>query len=284
MISRHHHEKILAASRRLEEIGGSIGEIGKFYLKFRESEVDEKDLVNEAFRFFGEFANEKRLGTVFLLDEFQEIAVFNGHLFKLFKEAMDSHPQVRYFFSGSSVELLSEIFLKPKSPLYLMTAKHFMEPLQKEETVRFVRERMEGCGTAISSTAAGLLYELTGGIPFYVQKLGLIAFQHASLHGFRQVGPGIVRKSFTLMLNELESEFEIRWLSRFSFLQRKIVKALALAEEMRLTELARFLNYKPSDISSSVVRLKDMMLVTKHESGTYGLTDRVFQQWLAQQQ
>lgn len=277
-------EKLLAASRRLEEISGNIGEIGKVYLKFREAEVDEKVLVKEAFRFFGEFAEEKELGIVFLLDEFQEIAAFNDYLFKLFKEAMDHSPRVRYFFSGSSVELLSEIFLKPRSPLYLMTAKHFMEPLQKAEVVQFVKERLQEFDMTISDPAAEFLYELTGGIPFYVQKMGLMAFQHASLSDDTQITQDTIRKSFTSMLDELEGEFEVRWLSRFSVLQRKIVKALALTGEARLTKLARELNYKSSDISSSLSRLKDMMIVTKSKKGHYILTDQVFQAWLTQYQ
>jgi AAA+ ATPase superfamily predicted ATPase len=277
-------EKPLAALRHVEEIGGSIADIGTLYLKFRESELDEKELASAAFRFFGSFAKENKLSIVFLLDEFQEIAAFDGHLFKLFKEAMDRHPHVRYFFSGSSVELLSEIFLMPKSPLYLMTAKHFMEPLQKREVIQFVAKRLKDCDITISSAAAELLYDLTGGIPFYVQKLGLIAFQEARFHEYGQLSSEIIRQAFSSMLDELEGEFEVRWLSRFSVLQRKIVKALAVVGEAHLTEVAHQVSYKPSDISSSLSRLKAMMIVAKRQNGSYALTDTVFQRWLAQHQ
>ena len=66
-------EKILTAVQHVEEIGGSIGEVGKAYLKFRESEIDELGLLREAFQFFRAFAEEHQVQIVFLMDEFQEI-------------------------------------------------------------------------------------------------------------------------------------------------------------------------------------------------------------------
>jgi len=271
---------VLRAARRLEEIGGNLAELGQVYLKFREEEVDEKELVRAAFRSFRALAEDEELRIVFLLDEFQEIATFNGHLFNLFKKELDLSSRVRYFFSGSSMSILSEIFLREDSPLYLMVAKHYMGPLKPEEVIAFVRERLRQVEISIERNAASLFHELTGGIPFYIQKLGLISFQDALLKGKKKIGPSEVKMAFAAMLDELDGEFEVRWLSRFSNLQRQILRALAELGEARLSEIALRMGRKPSDISSSVGRLKEMMIIAKQRGNCYSIVDKVFYAWL----
>lgn len=274
-------ERILSASQRLDEIGGSIGELGKVYLKFREKEADEKELVRAAFRFYRELAEEKGLGIVFLLDEFQEIAAFNEYIFNLLKKELDLPSRVRYFFSGSSMSILSEIFLKEESPLYLMVAKHYMEPLGMEEVVDFVQRQLKVVDISIDRKAAELFHSLTGGIPFYIQKLGLIVVQDALFKDQHEVSEEEVGDSFATMLEELDGEFEARWLSRFSNLQRRIIGTLANLDEARLTDIATQMGYRPSDISSSITRLKETMIIAKREDGQYFIIDRVFNAWLA---
>jgi AAA+ ATPase superfamily predicted ATPase len=273
-------EGLLKAARRLEEIGGSIAELGQVYLKFREEEADEKELVRAAFRSFRTLAEEEGLKIVFLLDEFQEIAAFNEYIFNLFKKELDLPSKVRYFFSGSSMSMLQEIFLREDSPLYLMVAKHYMGPLKPQEVADFVQGRLKQAGISIGRETATLFHELTGGIPFYIQKLGLIAFQQALLEGKESIREADIKRSFVAMLDELDGEFEVRWLTRFSNLQRQILRALAELEEGRLSEIASHMGRKPSDISSSVGRLKEMMIIAKGEDNHYYIVDRVFHAWL----
>lgn len=276
-------ERILRAAQRLDEIGGSIGELGRVYLRFREKEVDEKELVRAAFRFYRELAEEKDLRIVFLLDEFQEIAAFNDYIFNLLKKELDLPSKVRHFFSGSSMSMLSQIFLREDSPLYLMVAKHYMEPLEMEEVIDFVRKRFKVVDISLDKEAAALFHQLTGGIPFYIQKLGLIVFQEALLKSRREIGEEGVKSAFAAMLDELDGEFETRWLSRFSNLQRRILRALADLKEARLTDIAAQMGCKPSDISSSITRLKEMMIIAKRGNGRYSIVDRVFHAWLARE-
>jgi len=275
-------EKTLAALRSVEEVGGSVGDIGKISLRFRENEIDELELLRGAFRFFRSFAEERGMRTVFLMDEFQEIASFNGVLFNLLKKVLDENVQTRYVFSGSSVRMLSSIFLSEDAPLYLMVARHRMEALSKEDVVGFVASRLAVAGLHVSKPAGLLFHELTSGIPFYVQKLGLLVVQAARLGKRTTVDAPAVRQAFARMLDELDSEFETRWLSRFSPLQRQIVKALGELGEATVTEIAVSMGVERTDISSSLRRLRDMMVVHSNGEGSYALVDTVFGAWLRQ--
>ena len=275
-------EKVLAAARHVEEIGGSIGDLGKAYLRFRESEIDELALLREAFGFFRAFSEENDIQIVFLLDEFQEIASFNGALFKLLKKEMDENPNARYLFSGSSIRMLSSIFLSQDAPLYLMASRHRMQTLDEATVSDFIAKRLAAAALHVSQQAATLVHKLTGGIPFYVQKLGFMAEQQARSTGASKVGVSMVRSAFSDMLLELESEFEARWVSRLTPLQRQIVKAIASLGSGSVTDIAQEMSVNRTDISSSLRRLRDAMIVSADEASIYSLTDIVFAAWLAQ--
>ena len=273
-------ERLLRAARAVEEIGGALGEWGKAYLRFREREIDEGELVRAAFSFPARVAQERKVGVVFLLDEFQEVAEFNGRVFSALKAAMDRAGSVRYFFSGSSLGLIREIFLREDSPLYLMVTRYRLGPLPQEEAVAFLRERFTVGGLKPASLVPERMYELAGGIPFYLQKLGLIVFQRALLRGRTEVGEGDVEAAFAEMLAELDGEFESRWLSEFTPLQRRILRALAELGEAGVTEVAERLGAKPSDISSTLTRLREAMVIERGDGG-YRIVDAVFARWLA---
>jgi len=277
------NEGVLAALRRVDEIGGSVGEVGRIYLRFREREVDDRELLRTGFSFFRSFAKEKRVRILFLLDEFQETANLNGYLFQLLKQEIDQTPDVRYIFSGSSVRMLTSIFLKEDAPLYLMVARHMMGPLGETDVVAFVRERLGVAGLSISEDAARVLHRLSGGIPFYVQKLGLLVAQGTLLAKRKRISEKDVAHAFARMLEELEGEFEVRWISHLSPQQRAIVKQVAQAGPARLSEVAGLMGVAASAISSAMRRLKDMMILQTDDAGAYSVTDTVFGAWLARQ-
>ena len=89
-----------------------------------------------------------------------------------------------------------------------------------------------------------------------------------------------VREAFDELLAELDGEFEVRWSSQFSSLQRRILRALATRGVMRVTEVARHLGVEPSDISSSLTRLREAMVIERVEDG-YRIVDVVFARWLS---
>ncbi|MGY4707259.1 AAA family ATPase [Candidatus Bipolaricaulota sp. J31] len=274
-------EKVLGAIRALEEIGGEVGEWGRVYLRFREREIDEGELVRAAFSFPGRIAAEHRVGVVFLLDEFQEVAEFDGHIFSVLKAAMDRASSVRYFFSGSSLGLIRDIFLKEESPLYLMVTKYRLGPLPRREALEFLSERFAMGGMDARPEALEGMYELTGGIPFYLQKLGLTVFSQLLFDGKTTVTKAAVKRAFGEMLGELDGEFEGRWLSEFSPLQRRILRALAELGQAGVTEVAKCLRAKPSDLSSSLTRLREAMVIERSDEG-YHIIDTVFARWLTQ--
>jgi len=274
-------DTVLKALQRVEEVGGSVAELGKAYLRFRESEIDEHELLRQAFVFIRAFSEEKGVQVVFLMDEFQEVASFNGKLFRLLKKEMDENTSTRYLFSGSSIRMLSSIFLTEDAPLYLRASRHRLEALGESTVSEFASQRFAVGGLRVTKDAAHLVHELTGGIPFYVQKLGFLSLQQAKTAKHKRVAISHVEAGFASMLEELGTEFEGRWVARLSNQQRRIAKALSELGCGSVSQIANHMGVARTDISSALRRMQDMMIVTADEETGYSLTDVVFSKWLA---
>ncbi len=272
--------KITAAYGSLSEIGGSIEHVGNIYLKFRDDELNEQDLIAETFEFIDHFSEEKQLPIVLCFDEFQELRKFNGSIFNVLKSRMDSQPNVRYIFSGSSISLLHDVFLKPDSPLYLMAAKMQLEPIKEEYIGKYIRQRLGIQNIQISDQALDNIYTATGGFPFYFQKLGFMVYQDAVLENKEKIESTDVDASFCAMLAEFDSEFESRYIDKFSEQQKKILKHLSKEKFRRLSHIAKDMQTPASSLTSSMSDLQNTMTIEKSKDGVYGIIDNVFRIWL----
>jgi len=277
------HGTISEAFELISEVGGAVKMIGSFYLKFREKRVDELELLRKTFDFMHNLISERNLAVVMIYDEFQRVANFNGIIFELLKSSMDKPHKLCYFFSGSSQTLLENIFLREDSPLYLMVSRHYIKPLTRDAVVKFVKERFSTYNIGIDNHTAGMFHELTGGIPFYVQKLGLLCWHDVLLSRKREITPELVLSKFEQMLDEFDEEFETYFLTKFSLQQSRIVKAFITARYLRISEIARILGCAPTTISSSIARLVGAAILGKTEDGKYFVTDEVFRRWLISQ-
>jgi len=269
--------KILDALRRVERVGGSVRKIGEIYITFREEEIDDKKLLSGAFGFLEEFAAEKGLSVIVLLDELQKTCVFDGCVFELFKDKIDVQKNVRYCVSGSSVSMLNDIFLRGDSPLYMMFTKVYLPPLPEEITQRFVKERLEAFNVRITQPALRLLYAYTGGIPYYVQKLGHFCFVESPTH---RIDKEAVITSFGRMLTEFDEEFESRFMDRFSPKRQAILRTIARREGAKVSDVAEALGIPVNYLGESMRFLVESMVLQRVSRGYYDFYDPVFKAWL----
>jgi AAA+ ATPase superfamily predicted ATPase len=284
VLSKIFFGKVIDAIRSVEKIGGSIAKVGEIYLKFRERSLNKEDLARGVFDFIEDFAKEKKQNMIIVFDEFQEAEKFNGFLFNLFKHSMDSQERTKYFFSGSFLGLLEKVFLREDAPLYLMAARHSMKPLEETTVVRFVQSRFRTMRISLSVDVAKLFHKYTGGIPFYVQKLGLLCFQQAMIRKEKEIKTDLVKNGWRNMLDEFDNEFENRFLRKFSNQQKKIIKTIASSEPTSLAVIAKTIGRRSTDISSQVNRLVEAMVLFKDGQKDYCMTDKVFRDWLTSQE
>ena len=83
-----------------------------------------------------------------------------------------------------------------------------------------------------------MVTDCVGGIPYYMQKLGIKLERQILLEERRRIGVDDVRKAFSHLIEELGLDFQERWAGRYTEQQRRILKMLA-ATPGGLTDVAR---------------------------------------------
>ncbi len=272
---------IFSAFEHLEEVGGSLQSVGSIRLRFRTQEADADDLIRAALDFPERFAEEQNEQVLIALDEFQSLAVLGDGIFSGFKASMDAQRRVVYLFSGSSLTLLKDVFAREgRSPLYQMVGRLFLEELAERRVARFVKRRLKTVHKVeIIPEAMSRFLEHVGGIPYYVQKLGLSLERRLHLRGARAVEVADVDASFGALLDELDLDFQERWTTRFSDQQQAILLALSSGEATS-SEIAGRAGTAPENLTYNLKKLVGTMILTKADR-VYRITDRVFAAWLA---
>ena len=272
---------IIGALERLEEVGGSVQNVGGIRLKFRTQEADEDELLRAALDFPERFAEETGESVLLVLDELQALTALGERIFPLFKSAMDAQRRVAYLFSGSSLTLLRDVFAQEgRSPLYQMVGRVFLEELDSAAVAAFVKRRLKSAdGAQIEPPALDRYVERVGGIPYYVQKLGLLLEHRLHLQGGNTIQQKDIEAAFERLLDELDLDFQERWTTRFSDQQQAILLALCIgpAGSSQIAERARV---PAANLTYNLKHLVGTMILRK-ESNIYRITDRVFAAWLA---
>lgn len=253
------------------------------YIEFREKKRSEASMLEEAFTFLQAFSSEKNARFVVILDEFQELRDLPGeHVFQLFKSYSDQLDRVRFVFSGSSLGLLNDVFHKPESPMYMMAGKVALHPLQRDDVQDFIQHRFHGVNIQVTSSALEAFHSLTGGIPHYVQKLGLVAWLPALQAQRGSIDISHVHEAFDIMLYEFGSEFEGHFSNKFGAAQRAILTALSTAKSMTRIDIANHAKRSTGQLSPSLNGLEDAMAIVKEARGVYAMSDPVFAAWIRQ--
>jgi len=272
---------VIGALERLEEVGGSLQSVGSVRLKFRTQEADADELLRAALDFPERFAEEQGESILLALDELQALTALGDGVFARFKSVMDTQRRVVYLFSGSSLALLSDVFAREgKSPLYQMVGRTFLGELERGLVSDFVKRRLQTVHrVAITEAALARFLDSVGGIPYYVQKLGLLLEHRLQLRGLETLEEADVDDAFGGLLDELDLDFQERWTTRFSDQQQAIL--LALAEGAATSsEIAERAATAPENLTYNLKKLLGTMVLRKDE-GRYRVTDRVFAAWLA---
>ncbi|MCK5548678.1 MAG: ATP-binding protein, partial [Thermoplasmata archaeon] len=276
-------ESALTVLRSLEGIKGSFRGIVEVYLSFRELQMSEHELLKQTLDFLGGFAKERNLKLVVMFDEFQKVSDFDSYMFRLLKSRTDKVKDIRYIFSGSSLSVLQNVFLQPRSPMYLVATKVYLKPIEDTHVRDFILQRLKHFKTKIDDDALEELCNSVQGMPFYFQKLGDMCYRRALLSNKSTITKRDAIGAFQDMIAEFDTEFESRFEHSFSPRQKAILKANAKGDRIRISEIAKVLRLSVNKLGKDMKLLCDSLTIERIERGRYDIVDRVFKRWLAEQ-
>ncbi|MEM4308569.1 MAG: ATP-binding protein [Thermoplasmata archaeon] len=186
---------------------------------------NKEELLEDALEFPERIGKKRRLIVAF--DEFQEIERLDGiEMERMLRATMEKHKNVTYLFSGSEKHLHSLIFENSERPFYRFGKIMRIDPIDKEELKKFVREKFRHTNKKITEEAAEFIVDFSEGIPFYVQ-----AVCHEAWNLSDNVDIGIAKRALENTISSFSSGFELIWRDIKSGDQRKALIGIALEDK-----------------------------------------------------
>ena len=156
-----------------------------------------------------------------ILDEFQRVAEINEGFPGVFKDLVDTLPDLSLIFAGSKAHLMEMLTSGPGAPLLGVGQRITLGPVPEDRMIPFVVERTAAGGKTIAPAVAQRLYRLAHRVPNTVQQLAFWAFEHPG----RQVSDASVTAALDRVVDLQEQEFVDRF-ERLSRLQQRVLLVL----------------------------------------------------------
>ncbi len=179
-------------------------------------------------------ANQKATRVVVMFDEFQEIATIeNPTILHTMRQRFDMHGNVSYVFAGSSKQVLAHVFQEKSAPF--SDFAHWIElgPIKQSQLESYLVMKFAEAKGRLSKDIAELIVGLSGGYPYYVQKIAHELFHISSSPAYAQAEEAVLS-----VLEHQSHVYSVLWESTKSPLHRKYL--LAVANEPRVTHGEEF--------------------------------------------
>jgi hypothetical protein len=145
-----------------------------FNVASNSSPRDSEQLIDDVYRILAEMAEDGP--AVLMLDEFQAVADLSERLPGLLKALSDEFPKVSLVLAGSRQHLMEALVLSKGAPLYNMAERLALGPVEDTDMLRYLQQRTEAGGKAMSPKVASDICNLVGPIPHDIQRLAYEAF------------------------------------------------------------------------------------------------------------
>ena len=260
-------KEVISSALSKIRIGTGLSEELRFFLEFRkEKQENYTEVVKRAFDLGEKLAAHSENKFVLILDEFPEILkIENGlQIVKMFRTLHEKQKYTAIIISGSEKRTLEAVALAEASPFYKQLIPRKIHPFSFEEMKEFLTKY----GVKLAETDTKKLYDVTEGVPFYLQYIG------------RSVTK---LKDMDSAVNEfLKEEGNIFFSEEFEKLsdKEKII-AIAIAKgAVTPSEISKSCGEQATSVSRYMVTLQAKDVVNKTDKATYVLADKLFSLWM----
>lgn len=254
---------------------------GKYSLTYSMQSIEQKQLTLKTI--LGFLENEKKT-VVLAIDEFQQIREFEDvKMEALLRTYIQPLHNVRFIFCGSKKHMMINMFTDATSPFYDSTECVFLDRIEKEEYMSFIRRMFALGAITIDDDALQAIMEWTCGHTYYVQYLCNRLYALHEPH----IDCTLVNQTTYKILKQRENSF----LERRNLLtkgQWNFLKAIACEGTMTKPTSGVFLNKyalgAPSSAKKTLQALIDKELVletTTTDGNSYRVYNIFFMRWLA---
>ncbi|PIU58033.1 MAG: hypothetical protein COS89_02485 [Deltaproteobacteria bacterium CG07_land_8_20_14_0_80_38_7] len=135
--------------------------------------ISERDVIgalDEVFDIPAHVAKRKNKKMAIVLDEFQEMANFNGEgLEKMLRSHVQNHDKVAYVFSGSKKHLLEDMVTKKERAFYKVGKIMYLEKIDRKIFSTFLSDKFISGNFEIEGDVIEKVLNVSDNIPYNVQ-------------------------------------------------------------------------------------------------------------------
>jgi hypothetical protein len=239
-------------------------------------------LAAEVFALPGRICTARNRRMAVALDEFQEIAAFNGGSIEhALRSAVQNQRQVGYVFAGSEPSLM-ERMLTPRRPFYKAGPVMRLEKIDASEFATFLEARFREGSMKFEPGLGEAIVDLAGNVPYDVQRLAHEAWDDVKAARKTSIELDDLHVTLTRLLNEQNTVLEEAW-QRLTLGQRAVLRALVLEDGREILSSgvrARYRLAGPSSVQAALAALQRQDIVAKQGS-KFVVTDSLYREWVA---
>lgn len=263
----------------LSEFNVGVSEFASFHVKLRDPNHSEDELLEDALEYAEKFGTDTGTAFVVMIDEFQEVLKWGDEFLGMLRRLVQAQSRVAYVFSGSAPTIMRKMVYDSKSPFYKQLVEIHVGPLAEDSVRSFVKDRLATAGILIDDSSLERVFLLSGGLPDYVQQLGLQMHLDCRAEGRRTVTEEGVGNAYSKMVVQMDPHFDSLF-KIFSSLEREVL--IALADGKRSPSKIAFTVRRPQSSMPQILnRLMNQDVIERYVGG-YRIIDAVFSSWIAE--
>lgn len=222
---------------------------------------------------------------LFAIDEFQQISRYpENNLEALLRTYIQKINNCNFIFSGSDRHILEQMFSSYSRPFYNSAQPVFLDRIDKNEYVSFVRGCFREYGREIEEEAVSFCYDLFDGYTYYMHKVFHDLFAKDTACDL--VKKDHVSSTINSILEEGEHGFREQ-MALLTTVQKQVLVAIAKSGAVGHPTSGEFVKKNSLPSSSSVqkalISLLDSQFVTYQiidDRKSYSVLDKFLELWL----
>lgn len=244
-------------------------------------EDDALTALIESMQYAEHLANRKGEKLVVVIDEFSELAKYNGDtLEKALRSEIQKHQNIAYIFSGSEQSVMLAMLRDKKRAFYKLGRIMELGPIDRRSYIEFILQWLKKGEIAAEASDLQRLFELGKDIPYNIQRLCNNMWELAQQDN--RVSSSVIEKLPVIIAKQDSPHYEIFWRTA-SPLQRKILIALSKEPNVKPMSKNFALRYQispPSSIKASLVSLIKKGIIYQTLDGSYQFADSFMPYWI----
>lgn len=214
-------------------------------------------------------ANEKLKGIkiVLVLDEAERILEMGSQIAGVLRSALVMKQDIVAVLAGTS-QLVKLPEDSTGSPLQNIFTRMTLRPLSKDDTDALIQEPSRQVGVSYESAALERIYELSGGIPIYVQAIGSELIDKANPEIKNRIGLEDVNKILPEILERLALVFQSR-LHQLDGDERVILSLITNGKSLK-------------NVRKQAIQDLETRQIIVEENGGYRFVSKLLGEWVKQ--